>query len=85
MARSRNLRIELNRAGIRQLLTSREMQADLDRRAGNIAAAAGPGMRADSEPTATRARAEVVTETWEAKAAEARDRSLTRAIDAGRH
>jgi hypothetical protein len=59
------------------------VQKDLDRRAARIAAAAGPGFEATSQPS-RRARASVITATAEARAAEATSRALTRAIDAGR-
>lgn len=78
------MRIELNRAGVAALLKSPEVAADLEQRAERIARAAGDGMEANGAIGATRARAEVVTATTEARLAEARDRVLTRAIDAGR-
>lgn len=78
------VRIEVNGAGIRALLKSPEVQADLGRRAGAIAAAAGPGHDVDVRVGATRARASVRTGTAAAKRAEAQERALTRAIDAGR-
>lgn len=81
---ARPVRFELNRRNIGELLRSAEVQADLDRRAQNIADAAGPGMETESDPSATRARAEVRTATYEARLAEARGRALTRAIEAGR-
>lgn len=78
------MKIKLNRAGIRQLLKLPEVQADLARRAQAIATAAGPGMEVNQQIGANRARASVRTETTAARLAEARDRTLTRAIDAGR-
>jgi hypothetical protein len=79
-----NVRIKLNSAGIRQLLRSSEMEADLRRRAERIAATAGEGFEASSMVGPNRARASVITTTYEAMAAEAQERRLTRAIDAGR-
>lgn len=76
--------IVLNRKGIAQLLKSPGVQADLARRAKAIAAAAGDGMEASSTIGRTRARASVVTATFSAKEAEARNRVLSRAFDAGR-
>lgn len=81
---ARNVRIELNRKGIRDLLTSTEVQRDLERRAEAIARAAGPGHRVEVNPGRNRARAAVVTDTFEAMHAEATTRDLSRAIDAGR-
>lgn len=79
-----NVRIEFNDKAFRDLLRSDEVKADLERRARRIAAAAGPGHVAESERQRNRARAAVITETSEAKRAEAVDHALTRAIDAGR-
>lgn len=78
-------RIVLNRRNIRDLLRSESVRADLERRAENIARAAGPGHKVDSQVGRNRARAAVITTSAEAMAAEARDRNLTRAIDAGRY
>lgn len=77
-------RIKLNHKGVRALLRSPQVLADLERRARAIAAAAGPGHRVESGVGRNRARAAVVTETPEARHAEATERNLTRAIDAGR-
>jgi hypothetical protein len=57
---------------------------DLKKRAERIAAAAGDGMESSVVIGRTRARASVITATHAARRAEARDASLTRAIDAGR-
>ena len=57
---------------------------DLKKRADRIAAAAGDGMESSVVIGRTRARASVITATHAARRAEARDASLTRAIDAGR-
>lgn len=76
--------VRLNRKGVRALLRSAEVLADLERRANAIAATAGDGMEVDSAVGAARARASVRTATREAMQAEAQSRALTRAIDAGR-
>ncbi len=78
------VRIEVNSAGIQALLKSEEVQALLKAKAERIAAAAGEGMEASSRIGATRARASVITATSAARRAEAVDRALTAAIDAGR-
>ena len=78
------IRIELDKAGVGALLKSAEVKADVDRRARAIAAAAGDGMKASSWVGFDRARARVQTDSPEADRAEAEDRALTRAIDAGR-
>lgn len=81
MAKSR---IVLNSKGVRQLLRSPEVLADLQRRAEQIAAAAGSGMEASSMVGPGRARASVITATSAAREAEASGRALTRSVDAGR-
>lgn len=69
--------------GIGELLRADFVQAELMRRAGNVASAAGPGH--DVKNTTTkRARATVMTVTDEAMLAEAVDHTLTSAISAGR-
>lgn len=78
------VRITMNRSAVRQLLRGPEVEQDLNRRARAIAAAAGEGHETDLWIGRTRARATVRAETFEARAREARDKSLTRAIDAGR-
>lgn len=78
------VRIEVNSAGIQALLKSDEVQAFLKAKADRIAAAAGEGMEATARIGRTRARASVVTATSAARKAEAVDRALTKAIDAGR-
>lgn len=79
-----NVRIEVNHRGVRQLLRSTEVRTDLERRARNIAASAGPGFEVDAQVGTERARASVRTATSEAREAEATSRALTRALDAGR-
>jgi len=78
------IRIDLNSAGIQELLKSSGVLADLRARAGRIAAAAGPGMEASARLGRSRARASVVTATRKAMKAEATNRALTKALDAGR-
>ncbi len=78
------VRIEVNSAGIGALLKSGEVEAMLLAKAERIAAAAGEGFEASSRVGKTRARASVITATRAAKLAEAEDRALTSAIDAGR-
>lgn len=69
---------------IAELLKSVPVQQDLRRRADRIAAAAGPGMEASVQVGRNRARGSVITVTQKAREAEARNRALTRALDAGR-
>lgn len=77
-------RVVLNRRNIRALLRSESVRADLERRAENIAEVAGPGHVVDSDIGRNRARAAVITATYEARLAEAQTRNLTRAFSAGR-
>jgi hypothetical protein len=79
-------KIVLNKRGVRELLTSPGALKDVERRARQIAAAAGgeTDYRVDSQVGKNRARAAVITDTWRARAAEAKRRTLTKAIDAGR-
>ena len=79
-----DVRVKLNRRGVRDLLQSEEVADELKRRADAIAAAAGPGHRVEVEVGAPRSRAAVITDDTDAALAEARDRNLTRAVDAGR-
>jgi hypothetical protein len=80
------VRIEMNPAGIRALLTDGGVAADMLRRATAVAEAAGGGE--DFVPSVyigrSRARASVITATEAGREAEAIDLRLTRAIDAGR-
>lgn len=77
-------KIELNAATVRTLLKSDGVKADLERRAKAIAAAAGDGFEVATRDGKNRIHVEVQTATPEAMLAEAQDKRLTRAIDAGR-
>lgn len=79
-----NVRIVVNHAAVRELLRSPAVLKNLEERARRIAAQAGEGMEVGTYIGPNRARATVITATVEARLAEARDRALTRAIDAGR-
>lgn len=76
-------RIEINKRGVRELLTGREVTADMRRRARNVAAAAGPGMEVKEGSSPYRARFSVTAATYEARRAEAERRVLTKALLAG--
>lgn len=71
--------------GVAKILKDPRSATMLLGKAQKIADAAGPGMRASVVIGRNRARASVITETRAAKRAEATNRALTRAIDAGRH
>ncbi len=74
---------DMDERGIGELLKSDPVRADLEARAQRVAAAAGPGMVADSQVGATRARAGVITATIEARLAEATRKALTSALSRG--
>jgi hypothetical protein len=77
----------MNPEGIRALLKSPGVQADIEARTNAVAAAAG-GEPGDFKPSVyigkTRIRGSVITATAAGRRAEATDLALTRAIDAGR-
>jgi len=88
---STSIRVQINSDTIRKVLQSREMQAEVKRRAEAIADAAGgePDFEARVEVVGGssklgRAMGYVAAATPAGREAEARDRTLTRAIDAGR-
>lgn len=81
------VQVKLNSRGVRELLRSAGVEADLARRAKNIADAAGgtgAGFESDSDVGRTRARGWAWTDTPAAMRAEATNRTLTTSIDAGR-
>jgi hypothetical protein len=82
------VRIELDSAGIQELLTGSDVAADMKRRAEAVADRAGEGFEvAEYEARyggSPRAVAVVRAGTTEARRAEATSKALTRAIDAGR-
>ena len=86
MSALRVTRIEMNTAGAAALLKSAGVLADLQRRGDAIAEAAGgaPDFVANGSVRRNRAHVSVVTATFEGRRAEATDRKLSRALDAGR-
>lgn len=77
-------RIKWHIKGFKALRKSREVTSDLLRRAKAIQATAGEGYMASPFTGRTRGRASVITETEEARADNARNNTLIRAIDSGR-
>lgn len=77
-------RVVVNYDAVADLLSEPKLVDDLRRRAERIATAAGPGHEIREDPTPTRTGVDVFTATPEAAARQARNGSLTRAIDAGR-
>lgn len=81
---SKVTRIVFKSKGFRSILRSQAVVADLARRGQAIAAAAGEGVGVRTSVGANRARVTVATESREAAKSEAVDKTLTRAIGAGR-
>ncbi|NII42296.1 hypothetical protein E9228_002954 [Curtobacterium flaccumfaciens] len=81
-----SIRVELNSAGVVALLQSEEIKAELLRRGEAIQAAAGGAPDFDVIAVTGRQRAAVyvATASVQGMLAEATDRTLTRALDAGR-
>lgn len=77
-------KIVVNSKQVRAVLRSREVELNLLARAQRVAAAAGPGFKAESSVGKNRARASVFPTTSAAKRAEAKDGALSKALDAGR-
>lgn len=82
----KRVKVRLNSKGVQALLQDPALVEDLQARADRIAAAAGgaPDFEVDAKVLGDRASALVVTATQAGREAEATDRALTRAIDAGR-
>lgn len=78
------VRVDLKSAGVRELLRSPGVAAELKNRAERIRNAAGPGHEVTSFRGSNRARSTVRTTTVEAMISEQRHGTLTRAIGAGR-
>lgn len=78
------IRVKINPRAARKLLQSAAVEAELRRRGKRIADAAGPGHEVDTFTGRNRVRATVRTATPEAIVSQGRNRTLTRALDAGR-
>lgn len=82
---AKKARIVFNRKAFQQLRTLDSVQKDLIERAERIAAAAGEGhVVGEPQPPRNRARAAVIASTAQARAENARNSTLLRALDAGR-
>lgn len=81
-----SFRLEIHNEGFAEVRKSPAIQAQLHAMGERIASAAGGGgdFEVIDSPGRDRARVVVVTATAEGKRAEAEDRALTRALDAGR-
>jgi ribosomal protein L12E/L44/L45/RPP1/RPP2 len=78
------VRVEINQKAVAALLKGSEIQKVLRDSGEAISAAAGPGHSVLSRNGGDRAAVFVRTETADAKYKEATERTLTRALDAGR-
>ena len=74
------VRVQLNHAGVRELLRSPEMLAECKRHADAIAARAGEGFEVRAEVGRNRVRATVETVTTEARVRQATEHTLERAL-----
>ena len=74
------VRIELNRAGVRDLLRSEEVKAALGAEARMRAAGLGPGYSVNTYTGRNRANASIVAETEEARNDNLENNTLVRAI-----
>jgi hypothetical protein len=81
---STSVRVQLNKAGVRQLARSEGMQKVVDHFAHKIRDGAGEGFVVNSRTGKNRARAVVIAASWDANAAERKNRVLTRAVQAAR-
>jgi len=79
----KSVRVKIHSPGAVAILQSAGVAADLAARAGRVAAAAGPGHEVSVTTNRDRVVASVRTATKEARAAEANNRALSRAIPAG--
>lgn len=75
-----NIKIELNSAGVRNLLRSGEITAVLSSEANSRASALGPGYSVNTYTGRNRANAEIVAETEEAIRDNLENNTLLRAI-----
>lgn len=77
-------RIEIRTGAIREVLKSSPVNAELDRRARRIAAAAGAGYEAVDSTGKNRERSAVIASSYKARVDNARNNTLLRALGAGR-
>lgn len=77
-------KVKLNLRGLNALMTSREVTAEVVKRAQAIQRAAGPNFEVNVVPHKFTARAFIRPANVEGAKEEARDKRLTRALNAGR-
>ncbi|HZK44372.1 MAG TPA: hypothetical protein VFC73_08855 [Syntrophomonadaceae bacterium] len=74
------LKFELNRAGVRQLMQSEEMQSVLKGKANSALNSLGEGYKSDLHVGKNRANAMVYADTYQAKADNLRNNSILKAV-----
>lgn len=79
-----NVRVKLNQRGVREVLKSSPVQADISARAARAARAGGPGIEAVTKPHRYTSRAFVQTADAEGRKRQAESAVLERALDAAR-
>lgn len=70
----------LNRAGVRQLMQSKEMQSILDDKASQAVQRLGPGYKSDNYVGKNRANAMVYADSFRAKLDNAKNNSILKAV-----
>lgn len=78
------MRVKLNSRGVREMLKSADVQAQLDQAAERMAESAGPGYEGGPHPWTTRGRASVITATPAAVRDNSRNQTLARVLAANR-
>ena len=76
-----SLKVVLNQSGVRQLLKSAEMRAICEEHAAKIQGRCGVGYEMESYTEETRAVAEVRAVTYQAKADNARNNTILKAVN----
>ena len=79
-----NVRFELNKAGVRELLQSTEVQNEVERRAKKVLNALPEGYEMDTRLTGQRAVATVFPVTEKTKTQAKKDNTLLKALNAAR-
>jgi hypothetical protein len=86
LARSKlkSIEFKINDDAIKAILNGPEIEELIDERTKRIAEAAGPGFKPSVRKGKTRMRGSVITTDKASRLAEAQDRALTKAVEAGR-
>lgn len=79
-----DVKVKLKMKGVREVLKSAPVQAEVARKAKRMASAAGDGFKAVIKPHKFTSRAFVQTDSAEGRKRQADDAVLERALDAGR-